>query len=71
MAYLQAIWTERGKDDARANLANPRFEQAGDVHDWRNYVGKYVQQVWKTLDAEQRAAIALDADDRASREEWD
>jgi hypothetical protein len=41
------------------------------VQDWRNYVGAYVQQIWKTLDGEHRAAIALDADERASREEWD
>lgn len=71
MGYLQAIWTERGKDDARCSLANPQFDLAGDVHDWRNYVGKYTRQIWKSLDSEQRAAIALDADDRAAREEWD
>jgi hypothetical protein len=47
------------------------FEASRDVQDWRNYVGAYVQQIWKTLDGEHRAAIALDADERASREEWD
>lgn len=72
MTYLQALWHQtmegRGK---HTDLASPMFEAARDVHDWRNYVGTYVRQAWKTLDNEQRAAIALDANERAMQEEWD
>lgn len=72
MSRLQTLWYDRmGGRGKHSDLNNPMFEAARDVHDWRNYVGAYVQQIWKALDSEQRAAIALDADERASREEWD
>jgi hypothetical protein len=54
-----------------SDLANPMFEAAGSAYDWRSHVGKYAQQVWKSLDGEQRAAIALDAEDIATSRDWD
>jgi len=52
-------------------LENPDFDAAGYIHDWRNYVGERVQSIWHLLDYETRAAIALDADERATNEEWE
>lgn len=52
-------------------LSDPDFENAGRVHDWRNHVGEATQSIWGTLTDQQKAAIALDADERASREEWE
>jgi hypothetical protein len=72
MSRLQTLWYDRMSGRHKhSDLNDPMFEASRDVQDWRNYVGAYVQQIWKTLDGEHRAAIALDADERASREEWD
>ncbi len=72
MAYLQTLWHQKMEGRGKhADLANPMFEAARDVQDWRNYVGTYVRQAWKSLDNEQRAAIALDANELAIKEEWD
>ena len=53
------------------DIDNPKWEEAGKVHDWRNYVGERTKAIWHTFTQEQRRAIALDADDSASNEEWD
>jgi hypothetical protein len=50
---------------------SPDFENATRVHDWRNHVGDRLKAIWGTFTPEQRLAIALDAQDRASNEEWD
>ncbi len=49
----------------------PAWDEAGRVHDWRNHVGEGVRDLWPTFTPEQRVALALDADERASNEEWD
>jgi hypothetical protein len=41
------------------------------VHDWRNYISPAVRAMWDTFTDEQKQAIAENADDHASREEWD
>jgi hypothetical protein len=53
------------------DLRHIRFEDASRVHDWRNHVGGRVRDLWLTFTPEQRRALALDAEDRASLEEWD
>lgn len=52
-------------------LADPQFKRAGRVHDWRNYVGPLTRALWLTFTNEQRRALAIDADEMASNEEWD
>lgn len=52
-------------------LLDPEFDDAGRVHDWRNYVGENVKTIWKSFTHEQRCNIAADADYLASREDWD
>lgn len=49
----------------------PDWTRARKVHDWRNHVGENTKKVWATLTAEQRTAVALDADEAASAEHWD
>jgi hypothetical protein len=72
MARLQTLWYDRMNGLGRhSDLTNPMFDAATYVHDWRNHVGTYVRQIWKSLDGEQRAAIALDADEKARKEDWD
>lgn len=67
--YLTALWYKRG--NTKGDLSDdPQFENAGYVGDWRNFVGKFAQQAWKSLSMEHRAAIALDADDKAKNEDW-
>ena len=50
---------------------DPQWTQATKVHDWRNHVGEETRRIWPTLTAEQRRAIAADADEMAGREEWE
>ncbi len=54
-----------------SQIRDPNFERAERVHDWRNYVGEATKSLWHTFTDEQKAAIALDSDDRAGREEWE
>jgi hypothetical protein len=49
----------------------PLWEKAERVHDWRNYVGENVRRIWDTLTTEQKLAIGLDAQEQASRENWE
>lgn len=53
------------------NEANPDWSRAGRVHDWRNHVRDGAKEIWSTLTPAQRTALALDAEDAASDEEWD
>jgi len=50
---------------------NPQWEKARKTHDWRNHVGWRTQEIWHSLTAEQRLAIAQDAQAAADREEWE
>jgi hypothetical protein len=40
-------------------------------HCWETYVGWRVRAVWATLQPVIQVAIALDANERAQRENWD
>lgn len=53
------------------HLNDPKFDCAGKVHDWRNHVGERTKENWNTFTIEQKLAIAFDADQSASREEWE
>lgn len=58
-------------DGTNEQLAEPHFDEAGKVHDWRNHVGEQTKAMWLTFTPEQRRAIAADADEAAGREAWD
>lgn len=56
-------------NDPAPDFANKNNEKR--VHDWRTYVGPNVARFWRMLDIDVRLAIVIDADERASNEEWD
>jgi len=52
-------------------IENPKWEEAGRVHDWRNYASGRIKELWPTFTKEQKIALAESFDDTASCEEWD
>jgi hypothetical protein len=50
---------------------NPKWNEAGRVHDWRNHVGDAIKELWFTFTDVQKQAIWEDACERASSEHWD
>lgn len=52
------------------DYADPEWDNAGLVHDWKNHIGEHVQKLWESFSDEQKAAIAEHADDMAEAEEW-
>lgn len=53
-------------------LAQPMlWEEGGRVHNWKNYVGEHVRNIWHTFTDEQKISIGLDADTIADLEEWE
>lgn len=50
---------------------DPQWENAGRVHDWRNYINEDLQAIWHTFTPEQRRVIAESAQDTADAEQWD
>jgi hypothetical protein len=54
-----------------SDYANPEWDKAGKVHEWKNYIGERLQAIWHTFTDEQKQAIAESADDSAGAEEWE
>lgn len=54
-----------------APYLNPDWNEEDRVHNWRNYISVEVQAMWDTFSAVQKAALYKQADEQASREEWD
>lgn len=50
---------------------NPDWTHNRRVHEWKNHVGPLIKEIWHTFSDEQRAAIALEADNSAANEHWD
>lgn len=57
-------------DDTPKDYLDPQWDKAGRVHEWKNYISEEVQAMWPTFTPEVRAALARQAEDNASREEW-
>ena len=53
-----------------ASIANPEWDKAGKCHDWRNYIGEMTRRIWVSFSDAQKLALALDADEKASDEDW-
>lgn len=49
----------------------PKWEEAGRVHDWRNYISDELQGMWESFTPEQRRAIGRNAQGIADNEEWE
>jgi hypothetical protein len=50
---------------------DPKWEEGGRVHNWRNYVPENVRAIWDTFTPNQKLVLSLWADDFAGRENWD
>lgn len=53
------------------NIEDPKFDEAGRVHDWRNHVPFYLKEMWTKLSKETRLVLAIMAADAADMEHWD
>lgn len=53
------------------DYANPAFEMATRVHDWKNYVSKELIDMWGTFNDAQKRALARAFEEVAMQEEWD
>lgn len=57
--------------EAMRDIDYPKWEDAGRVCDWRNYVPDLVRKAWDHLPVETRLIVYCMAEQRASAEEWD
>jgi len=53
------------------DIENPKFEETGKVHDWRNYVPYDWQTNWFEFSERERQIIAVMAETQADSEVWD
>lgn len=49
----------------------PQWSKHQKVHGWRNYISREVRLLWGTLSDEAKQALARQANEQASNEEWD
>jgi len=71
---LNGLASECGCRDAAWILnavRNPKWEHAGSVHDWRNYIPDAVRQQWDALSRSAACIAVVMAENEAGKEEWD
>ncbi|WP_306150661.1 hypothetical protein [Roseovarius sp. MMSF_3281] len=54
-----------------SDWCEPDWANAQKVHDWKNYAGERLRDVWPSLSHEAKKAISETLDDVAGREEWE
>lgn len=48
------------------------FDRPGKkIHEWLSYISDAMREIWHTFTDEQKAIIATNAEEAASREEWE
>ena len=52
-------------------LEDPQWKEAGRCHDWRNHIDSGTRKAWKDLPLLVRATLYIQAEAKASEEEWD
>lgn len=52
------------------SITNPKWEEAGRVLDWRNYIPLELQRIWDKLSIESRIIAFYLADSMAHKEDW-
>lgn len=50
---------------------DPDWKDPDRVHNWKNYAGDWLKEVWPSLSQEQKKAVASSLDDIAAREDWE
>ena len=58
-------------DYTPTDWAAPDWGNAGRVHEWKHYIREEVQAMWETFTDMQKQALARQAENNASNEEWD
>ena len=53
------------------DLNDPKFEDSGRVHDWRNYIPNEWVECWSEFTEKERKIMAVMAETQANNEEWD
>lgn len=53
------------------DINNPEFNNASQVHDWRNYVPYDWRNCWFEFSERERKLMAVMAQMQADKEEWD
>lgn len=56
--------------DTPKDYLDPDFSVVEKVHGWRNYISEDLALMWHSFTSEQKAAIAINAQEIADREEW-
>lgn len=57
--------------DLKSKALDPKWDEAGKVHDWRNYISEKLRGMWDTFTIDQKIALVESADETAGNEEWD
>ena len=55
----------------KEQAVEPKWNEAGKVHDWRNHVPPDIRKMWGSFMVVQRYALVAWADELASNEHWD
>jgi len=66
---IENVSTDWG--NAPRDWESPDWDHPTRVHEWKHYVSDRVKELWHSFTSEQKVAIAAQADDQASREDWD
>lgn len=53
------------------DIGNPNWDDAGRVHDWRNYPSDRIKELWGTFTRDQQEALVEHFQETANGEEWD
>lgn len=56
---------------ACSDAMHPDWEDPRRCFDWRNYINGRLRELWWTFSAEQKQAIADNAQEQANKEDWD
>jgi len=51
--------------------SEPDWNYSGKVHEWKNYISQEIRETWGEFTDAQKQALARQAEDNASDEEWD
>lgn len=49
---------------------NPKWAPKFKCHEWKNYISVEIASMWDTFNAEQKKAIARNAEEMADGENW-
>jgi hypothetical protein len=69
--HLLIVHHESGAELSLIDINNPDFQNASNIHDWRNYVPYDWRENWSKFTERERQIIAVMAQSQADKEDWD